>query len=126
MPRKEVPERYNAFLRMDFGRWNQKAMLRRAFTHFPLRITAFTSALLIYGIMSVFYNNLKFPPFFIINLFRKYFGGLTMKSILNIKEDFNPVEKIETPIIIANHSTFLDPLYFGFCQESYVSFVSKK
>jgi hypothetical protein len=30
--RISTPEKYNAFLRMDFGKWDEKTLLTRAFT----------------------------------------------------------------------------------------------
>jgi 1-acyl-sn-glycerol-3-phosphate acyltransferase len=40
-------------------------------------------------------------------------------------EEFDYKEKIKTPIIIANHSAWVDFIYMGGCLEP-VSFVSKK
>jgi hypothetical protein len=74
-----------AFLRLDFGKWDEKAMLRRAFTHFPLRFTSMFMALAIYAILGTLFCYCKFPPIFLIDLFRKYFGGLAFRTIINTK-----------------------------------------
>ena len=125
-PRLDVPQHYTAFLRLDFGKWDEKSMLRRAWTHFPLRFTMMASALTVYAIMGTLHCYCRFPTIFLINLWRKYFGGFAFRLIVKTKEEFDLKQKIETPIVVANHSTFFDILYFGFCQESIVSFVSKK
>lgn len=85
VPRLEVPSHYTAFLRMDFGKWDEKAMLRRAFTHFPLRCTAMSMVLAIYAILGTLHCYIKFPSIYLIDLFRKYVGGFALRLILNTK-----------------------------------------
>lgn len=84
-PRLQVPEHYRAFLRTDFGRWDEKALLRRAFTQFPLRVTAIVSALSIYALLGTLNRMFKFPPVFLIKLYRKFYGKNVMRILLNIK-----------------------------------------
>lgn len=64
-------------------------MLRRAFTHFPLRFTTMAVVLTIYAVFGTLYGLFKFPPISIINLIRKYGGGFAVRLIINVREEFD-------------------------------------
>ena len=56
-----TPDNYNGFLRMDFGKWDQKAMLGRAFTGFPARATSYIGFFTIYATMGLLNKYAKLP-----------------------------------------------------------------
>lgn len=89
--RISTPEKYNAFLRMDFGKWDEKTLLTRSFTVFPLRITGLTSFIIIYGILGALHRHLKFPAA-IVKIYRRYYGSFVMRIWLKIEEEFDPSE----------------------------------
>lgn len=120
-----TPEKYNAFLRMDFGKWDEKALLSRSFTVFPLRMTGLLAFIIIYGILGTLHRHLKLPAA-VVNIYRRNYGNLIMRFWLNIEEEFDPSEPIDTPIVISNHSTWIDIMYFGACLNTILSYVAKK
>lgn len=123
--RIETPENYDAFLRMDFGKWDEKALLRRSFTAFPLRITALSSFLIIYGVIATLHKYLKLPRF-LVQIYRRAYGRLVFKIWMDVRPEFDIDEPIETPIVVSNHSTWIDIIYFGSFLKSTLAFVAKK
>ena len=73
----------DAFLRMDYGKWDRKALFRRCFTHFPLRMTLMVLFVVIYGLLAVLYRYVKLPGF-IVDCHTNYFGSMAIKSCVKI------------------------------------------
>lgn len=76
-----------------------------------------------YGILILLQKHIKYPEY-IIELFRSKFGRLVTAIDLKIIEEYNNKEDITTPIIIANHVSWLDFIYMGACLPR-ASFVAK-
>ena len=49
-----------------------------------------------------------------------------MNFCFSIKNYFDPEEEIDTPLVISNHVSWMDPFYFGIIPKTLMSFVGKK
>ena len=82
--RLETPLKYNAFLRLDFGKWNEEVILRRAFTMFPLKFTGSYGFLIMYAIIATLQKYLKFPKSW-IEFYVKHWGGFVNRQVYGVK-----------------------------------------
>lgn len=99
--------------------------MKRAFTTFPAKVTTFISFMVLYAILAVLRRHIKLP-LFILEWNRRFYGGFVIKYLFNIIEEYDHTKEIDTPIIISNHVTAFDIIYFGAVLKSRVSFVAKK
>jgi hypothetical protein len=123
-PRIEVAHNLKPAVRADFGKWDEAAILWGAFFRFPLHFWSMTGFLIGYAFFAVLQPILKYPDW-VVDFWRLKAGRLSLNICFNLVEEFDYKEKIKTPIIIANHSAWVDFIYMGGCMEP-VSFVSKK
>lgn len=84
------------------------------------------SFLLIYAFLATMHKYLRFPTSSMINFYRRWYGGTGFKFCFKVVEEFDSTKDIDTPIIVANHSTWMDIFYFGCTKKSLISFVAKK
>ena len=110
---------------MDFGKWDEKALLRRSYTSFPLRLTGVASFIIFFAVLATIHKYLKLPRS-IVEIYRRYYGTFAFKLWIDVEPEFNVEDPIETPIVIANHSTWIDIIYFGCFLKSSLAFVAKK
>lgn len=114
----EEQEKWKAFMRHDWNKWDERGMLIGAFFRFPLRILAVlyisVTALLLF----------TFTP----RGFQKFFIRLVLQRVINLvfkieSKGGNP--RLTTPIVICNHVNWFDIVY---CSVMYfpLSFVSKE
>ena len=78
-----------------------------------------------YAVLAVLHKYLKFPAF-LIDLYRRTYGAFALKFCFNIINNYDPNQEIDTPIIVSNHVTWIDIIYFGSILKSRVSFVAKR
>jgi 1-acyl-sn-glycerol-3-phosphate acyltransferase len=122
-PRIEVPVNMQAAVRQDFGKWDEAAIIKGCFLRFPLHLWMTCSFLGGYAIIVGLQTILKFPESW-VEVFRSKYGRLTSRIISNLVEEFDSSEAISTPIVIANHVSWIDFIYMGTCI-SKSSFVAK-
>jgi 1-acyl-sn-glycerol-3-phosphate acyltransferase len=82
--------------------------------------------IVMYAVWATLHRYLKLPAI-ILEWHRKYYGRFTMKFCFDLHENFDQSQFIDTPIIVSNHVTYHDIIYYGtaFTTQS-VSFVAKK
>jgi small basic protein len=122
-PRMEVASNMGPALRADFGKWDEAAIIKGCFIRFPLHFFMMVSFLGTYGILGTLQKFLKYPDY-VIDFFRSRYGRLNTSICLNLVEEFDPKVPVSTPIIIANHVSWIDFIYMGTCL-SRSSFVAK-
>lgn len=118
-------EKCNGFLRMDYGKWDRKALFRRCFTHFPLRITLMVIFMIVYGLLAVLHRHVKLPAIF-VKFHSMYYGSFAVKTCFNVVEEFDTSEDVRAPVIVSNHVSWLDIIYYGTRLKTRASFVAKK
>lgn len=79
--------------------------------------------LFFYGIIGTLQKYLKYPTS-VINFYRIHVGRLMFQFCFNLIEEFDPKERLTTPIISSNHVSWIDFIYMGSCLPL-VSFVAK-
>ena len=82
-----------------------------------------TSYLFSLTTLCILHHYLKFPKI-LVELFREHAGRLTLSICIKIDETFDPYKRISTPIIISNHVSVFEIIYFG-AYPQIVSFVGK-
>ena len=64
-------------------------------------------------------------PAFIVEIWRNYVGRLSNIVIFEVEEHFNWREKVETPIVISNHTNMMDGNYLGSCYRVFSALAKK-
>jgi hypothetical protein len=87
-PRIEYPEHIQSSVRTDFGKWDEKAIIRGCFTTFPIHATCMFLYLFFYAIIATAQKYLKYPDW-VINIYRYNVGRFAFKICFNLIEDYD-------------------------------------
>jgi 1-acyl-sn-glycerol-3-phosphate acyltransferase len=78
-----------------------------------------------YAVLALMYKHLKLPGK-ILDIYRTTVGQATFKFCFTVVNKFDPNEPIDTPLIVSNHVTWNDIIYYGSMLKTRVGFVAKK
>ena len=65
-------------------------------------------------------------PRFLVDIQRRIYGQIALRGWMTVSEEYDTRVPIDTPIVIANHSSHIDILYFGIMLETTLAYVAKK
>ncbi len=113
IPESEIPERWKGFFRKDYGKWNNTKMIINCFIRFPLNFLLLSHVIVSYLFMILIVYPLGVIGRNIFYYFARYYCTLILRIVYDIREK-KPVRSllITTPIVISNHTCWLDPLFF--------------
>ena len=97
----------------------------RSITAFPFRFTTFFLFMFTYAILGVLHKYLRVPGI-VLDWHRRIIGRVAIRICFSIKEQYDSSEVIDTPIIVSNHVTWIDIIYYGTALKNRVSFVAKR
>ena len=117
--------KYEPFVRRDFGKWNQKQIIKGCFTRSPIHFPLILIGNIVYALSATLHQKLKFPTAKMVDWLRKKLTMTIFRIGFEVIEEFDNNEKFTTPIVIMNHTSDLDIFYIG-SHLPLVSFVSKK
>ena len=78
-----------------------------------------------YAVLSVLHKYIKFPGF-LIDIYRRTLGAMIFRFCFKVFDKYDREELVDTPIVVSNHTTWIDIIYFGTALKSRVSFVAKR
>ena len=113
-PQISVPEHYRAFMRKDFGKWDESKIKKGCFFRFPIKASVILCYIIGFILLIHLKKYINFPNKF-VDFWRNYVGLLSMKVCFDLHEDFNRKQKLTAPITIANHVSWFDFNYLNSC-----------
>lgn len=119
-----IPPQYDCFKKEDLGKWNENAILKGFFFNYPINLMTLTTFILIFALLCLLRKHLGLPAIW-VDTFRRKAGRWLLKSRVNLIEEFNSEQEIDTPIVISNHVCWFDMAYMGSCFRA-LSFVAKR
>ncbi len=102
---------------------DQRKILIGCFVRLPYQFFIMTTMVIVLSLLSIL-NLYKILPSKIVELYRKYYGRWILKLCASVQEEFDANERISTPIVISNHSTWMEIIYYGMYPQL-LSFVAK-
>lgn len=82
-PQFPVPDHYGAFMRKDFGKWNQSEIIKGCFLRLPFKAPILIGYLLGFILLAYLRKYIPFPSK-VIDLWRNYIGLLSMKMCFDL------------------------------------------
>ena len=87
-PKFDVPDHYQSFIRKDFNKWDEKAIILGCFLRFPFKFTVEFSFLFWLCFLSILHLKIKFPAS-IVELVRINLGRIANLVIFDLEEHFD-------------------------------------
>lgn len=85
-PLFEADPKYYPFLRQDFGKWNEKELIKGCFIRSPAHMPFVIFFLAVYAFLTTFYKYFKFPTYGMVDWYRRFIGKIIMNLSFEVVE----------------------------------------